>query len=68
VGKDSSSAGHVVVLPTGRVLLKRFQKVKHAYDGSSGGVIQLPRDLVAAPEHEEELASGVLTLTEYELN
>jgi hypothetical protein len=62
--KSINSGGHVVVLPVGRVLLRRFQRVKHKFDGTGTGDITLPKDLLVLPEYEEELGSGVLTLTE----
>jgi hypothetical protein len=63
--KGISSAGHVAALPMGRVLLNRFQMIKHSFDGTGTGDIDLPRDIHIKPEYEEELVDGILSLTEY---
>jgi hypothetical protein len=63
--KSINSAGHVAALPMGRILLNRFQIIKHSFNGTGTGDIDLPRDIKIMPEHEEELGEGTLTLTEY---
>jgi hypothetical protein len=62
--EGTDSAGHSVITPMGRVLLRRFLKEKHAFTGSAPGNITLPRGTIKNPEYEESLESGVLTLTE----
>jgi hypothetical protein len=54
----------MVLMPKGRVLLERFEKVKHAFNGKGEGQITLPRGTIPNPEYEESIVNGVITLTE----
>jgi hypothetical protein len=62
--QDFNTGGHMVLMPKGRVLLERFEKVKHAFNGKGEGQITLPRGTIPNPEYEESIVNGVITLTE----
>jgi len=54
----------MVLMPKGRVLLERFEKVKHAFNGTGEGQITLPRGTIVAADYEGSIINGVITLTE----
>lgn len=61
--RDFQLSGHFVLTPVMRLLLKRFERVKHAFDGSEGGHFSLPRGALLAEDQQEDLESGVINLT-----
>jgi hypothetical protein len=65
--QDFSTGGHMVLMPKGRVLLERFEKVKHLFNGTGDGQITLPRGTIVAADYEDSIINGVLTLTEQDL-
>ncbi|KAH0537284.1 hypothetical protein FGG08_005909 [Glutinoglossum americanum] len=65
--KDFGTAGHFVLMPKGRVLLERFERVKHAFSGTEKGDISLPRGTIVSADQQDGLESGVISLTENDL-
>jgi hypothetical protein len=59
--KDFGTGGHFVLKEKGNIILERFEREKHAFDGTGQGNIQLPRGSVVPPDHEDN--SGVIKLT-----
>jgi hypothetical protein len=59
--KDFGTGGHFVLMPKGKIILERFERVKHAFDGTGQGNIQLPRGSIVPADHEDN--SGVIKLT-----
>jgi len=58
---DFGTGGHFVLMPKGRVILDRFERVKQAFDGTGEGNIQLPRGTVVTADHEDN--GGIIKLT-----
>ena len=59
--KDFGTGGHFVLMPKGKVILDRFERVKQAFDGTGEGNIQLPRGTVVTADHEDN--GGIIKLT-----
>ncbi len=53
----------MVFKPRSRVLLERFERVKHAFNGVDDAQLTLPRGTEVAPGYEDSILNGVLTLT-----
>ena len=62
--KDFLTGGHFVVTSVVRVVLERFERVKHAFNGTQPGDFSLPRGAIVAEGQEDGLQSGVISLTE----
>jgi hypothetical protein len=61
-----------VVGKLGRVLLKRFERMKHGFDGTKGGYIEMPEfarmkdqgsQAISLEDEEEETGDGTLQIT-----
>lgn len=62
--KDYTSGGHFLVHPEARILLDRFERWMHNYDGSDQGVsIPLTQNITLVGVSDEELDSGTIELT-----
>jgi hypothetical protein len=61
--KEFQTGGHFVVTPAVRVLLERFERIKHAFSGEEGGDFALPRGVIAAEGQQGGLDTGVVDLT-----
>lgn len=67
-GQDNATGGHNIVKPLVRLLLERFQPIKHQFDGKGtklGWPLQLPRGIGATDNEEKGIVSGVLRITPY---
>lgn len=64
VSKDFRTSGHFVVLKKGRILLDRFERVKHEFSGTENGDVSLPRGTIVREDQQEGIVNGVVTLTE----
>jgi hypothetical protein len=62
--QDVGTGGHLILMPKGRVLLERFEKVKHAFNGTGDSQITLPRGTVVNEDYQDSIVNGVMTLTE----
>ncbi|KAK1754394.1 hypothetical protein QBC47DRAFT_383808 [Echria macrotheca] len=65
-GQDNATGGHNIVKPLVRLLLERFQPIKHQFDGKGtklGWPLQLPRGIGATDNAEKGIESGVLRIT-----
>lgn len=62
--QDVSTGGHLVLTPKGRVLLERFERVKHAFNGTGDSQLTLPRGNVVNQDYQDSIVNGVMTLTE----
>ena len=60
---DVGDGGHFVVTKEGRLLLGRFERVKHAFDGEIGGEVQLHRRATVIPGQEEHVVNRRVKLT-----
>lgn len=60
--EDFGTGGHMMLRPKGKILLDRFEKVKHAFDGEQAGKITLMSDAIVVPGYENEVVNGVLEL------
>jgi hypothetical protein len=60
--RDFQLGGHFVLTPVVRILLERFERVKHAFSGTEGADFSLPRGALIA-ESQEGPESGVISLT-----
>lgn len=58
------TGGHMVFKPRSRVLLERFERIKHAFNGTGDSQLTVPRGTKVAPGYEDSIVNGVLTLTE----
>lgn len=65
ITRDFNSGGHFVLLPKGRILLDRFERVKHAFSGTESGDISLPRGTIVSTGQQDDLESGVISLKPY---
>lgn len=61
------TGGHMVFKPRSRVLLERFERIKHAFNGTGDSQLTVPRGTKVAPGYEDSIVNGVLTLTEQDL-
>lgn len=61
--EDVGTGGHMVLNPIAKLLLDRFQKVKHAFEGTQDGQLILPKNAKVVPGAEDSIAQGELTLT-----
>lgn len=64
VSKDSLTSGHFVVMKMGRILLERFERIKHEFSGSENGDISLRRGTIVREDQQDGIVNGVITLTE----
>lgn len=64
MSKDFSTSGHLVVMKMGRVLLERFERVKHGFSGTGDGDVSLPRGTNVREDQQDGIVDGVITLTE----
>ncbi|KAI9786203.1 MAG: hypothetical protein M1839_007613 [Geoglossum umbratile] len=64
---DFGTGGHFVLNPRGKVLLDRFERVKHAFNGTNTGDITLPRKTIIAEGQQDDIRSGVIHLKETDL-
>jgi hypothetical protein len=62
--KEFQTGGHFVVTPVVRILLGRFERVKHAFSGTENGDFSLPRGAIVAEGQQDGLESGIISLTE----
>ena len=61
---DYGAAGHFVLMPKGRILLERFQTIKHAFNGTGSNNIITPRPDTVGTEEQEGVQNGMITLHE----
>jgi hypothetical protein len=61
--RDVGNGGHFVITKEGCILMSRFERVKHAFDGEIGGEVQLHRGATARPGQEENVVGGKISLT-----
>ncbi|KUJ12158.1 uncharacterized protein LY89DRAFT_688619 [Mollisia scopiformis] len=61
------TGGHMVFKPRSRVLLERFERIKHAFTGTGDASLTLPRGTKVVAGYEDSIVNGVLTLTEQDL-
>lgn len=59
------TGGHMVIRPMSRVLLGKFERIKHAFNGAGDAQLTLSRGTKVVAGYEESITNGVLTLTEY---
>lgn len=64
MSKDFSNSGHFVVTRMGRVLLERFQRIKHDFNGSGTGDIALLRGTIVREDQQDGIVDGVINLNE----
>jgi hypothetical protein len=62
--RDFRTGGHFILTPKGRVLLERFERVKHAFSGTENGDISLPRGTIVTADQQDGIDNGVISLTE----
>jgi hypothetical protein len=62
---DLGTGGHFTLKPIGRIMLQRFEIIKHSFDGSTGGNLNLPRRARAleSDEAKERVKQGILKMT-----
>ncbi|KAF2671475.1 hypothetical protein BT63DRAFT_453870 [Microthyrium microscopicum] len=65
---DYGNGGHFAITPAGKAFLDRFERIKHAFNGTGGGEVQLPRGTEVEEAYQESCASGVLTLTKEDVS
>lgn len=64
LAKDFGTGGHFILKPIGRMLLGRFEAIKHDFNGTEGGEIALPRGTqVRADQETNGLDTGVISLS-----
>ena len=56
--KDSGTGGHFIVKYTGKILLDRFERHKHAFSGKETADIVLPRNAKVANHSSDEIGTG----------
>jgi hypothetical protein len=59
------TGGHMVIRPMSRVLLGKFERIKHAFNGTGDAQLTLSRGTKVVAGYEDSITNGVLTLTEY---
>ena len=63
IPKDFLTGGHFVITPLVKVVLMRFERVKHAFTGVEPGDFSLPRNAIVAEGQEGGFDSGVISLS-----
>lgn len=58
----------MVIKPMSRVLLGKFERIKHAFNGKGDAQLTLSRGTKVVAGYEDSITNGVLTLTEYVKN
>lgn len=61
--ENFTTGGHLAFEPTPRFLLRQFEPIKHAFDGSQTSNFQLRRGTKVAPGNEATVQGGSVNLT-----